>query len=345
MPLVPLLLTLCATACALAQVTPDPEPPDRPQVVPTEGFWPTRLMVQRWIDRMAEEFAEEYELDPDQQDQVRRLWQERFPAWLNQNRAAIMHVTNELIEAVLIEQEPTAEAVADWARRVKPILSGFSELVEKSAEEMKPLLTEDQALRLDNDLEMFRYGLGNVNERLDTWIAGGFDPENEWPYRVAEREAREAVERRAEAERDAALPDHDAAVAAAGETAPSAASRPVSQPAAREEEKDEWTLYTEKFIARYRLSAEQEQKARLFLRQARDGRRDYLNRRRREHEALQAAVREAATEEQRAAAKEKLAGFEKPLERMFERLKEKLDTLPTRAQRKEAAEREAASPR
>lgn len=343
MPRLSLIVVLATAACALAQVTPDPEPVERPLATPTEGFWPTRLMLQRWIDRMAEEFAEEYELDPDQHEQIRLLWQERFPAWANENRAAIMHVTNELIEAVLIEQEPTAEAVADWAGRVKPLLSGFGELAETTAEEMKPLLTEDQALRLESDLETFRYGLGNVNERLDKWIAGGFDPENEWPYRVAEREEREALERRAEMEREAAIREHEASLAAASAPAGAAASsRPASRPA--ETEKDEWTRYTESFIARYRLNAEQQQKARLFLRQALDGKRDYLNRRAKEHEALRTALRDASTEEQRAAAKEKLARFEKPFERMFERLKEKLDTLPTRAQRKEAAEREAPSP-
>ncbi|MCC6360027.1 MAG: hypothetical protein IT450_14885, partial [Phycisphaerales bacterium] len=106
--------------------------------------------------------------------------------------------------------------------------------------------------------------------------------------------------------------------------------------------KDEWTLYVERFIAKYDLDQEQQSKARLFLSNAQERRDNYLSSADnvKKIEELEKLFRSADNEQLIETAEAKYKALMAPVDNAFETLKEKLDTLPTRAQRKKALEAE-----
>lgn len=373
---------LCAPAL-LAQVGgfDGSETSDRPRPpIPTEGFWPTRLMVERAIDRITEEVAKQYEFDEEQLYRTRELWKERIPAFMNENRAEIQTLMNEFFEAQLSGEPPTAEEVADWSQRALPLFNKFADVARSTSEEMRTYMTEEQASMLDGNLAAFNMGATMVNNKLGTWADGHYDPENEWVFDRGERRRLEQERRaqmRAEMERarEAELAAQEARGGAAdpagerdgrqsgGGSADGDGSRPDggfaeradgvarerSLAAARERslaagrEKDEWERYVEGFCARYEFSDGQRSSAMRFLREAQKARDEYRMRRAKQLEAAQEKLKAAKDDDQKKAAAEDLAKLAKPMERMFQQLKDKLNKLPTTAQRVKAAGEPAAS--
>jgi hypothetical protein len=316
-------LTVLATT-ALAQNAGDVDDEARPRratKIPTEGFWPTRTMMDRFIDRITDDMSGRYQFDDEQLELTRDMFKARFPEFLNNNRAEIQTLVNEYIEALLNQEAPAVEHVAEWAQRVQPLLAEFGEVVTEVTEGMHEYLTDDQAARLDGEMAAFQTGMSMAQGKLNDWANGGYDPETEWIHSNARRDHDE---------------DHgDEEVAAAAE----AASDPDTVATVAEvASKDAWTIYTERFIQRYQLDDEQKQKAYAFLFRQQQRRDDYLRRKADEMARITRLLDEAETEEERTAALESYNRLNAPIERIFQQLKDRLDTLPTRAQRRDAAQ-------
>lgn len=293
------------------------DPPERATTIPTAGFWPTDRMMDRIIDRITDKMGKHYTFDDDQAETTRELFRANYPTFLNENRAEIQTLMNEYFEALLNKEPPSIEEVADWAQRVQPLLAEFGEVTHEVTEGMREYMTDEQTTMLDAETAAFETGLQFAQNKLSAWSAGGYDPETEWIYSKEEYDDEERERARAAGEQGKADEQPEAV----------AASAP----------KDEWTIYTEKFIRRYELNVEQKQKAFTFLRRQQESRDRYLQRKTDEMGRVSKVLKEAETEEDRQAA---LALYEKlnaPVDRMFQTLKDRLDTLPTRAQRKAAA--------
>jgi hypothetical protein len=80
------------------------------------GFWPTPLMLERILDRVAENMGRIYDMDEEQLEQTRQVLRETFPKWLKENRAEIMELTNQFFEAQLHDEPPDPEMVTGWAQ-------------------------------------------------------------------------------------------------------------------------------------------------------------------------------------------------------------------------------------
>ncbi len=331
---------------SVARAQPEDDAPPRATEIPTEGFWPTQTMLDRILDRISDDMADHYDFDDEQHDLTRELFEQTIPTWLRENRAEIQTLTNEFFEAQLHDEPPTIDGVATWSKRVLRMFDDFDRNVMTDLTDgMREYMTDDQQLQLDAEYAAYETALGMVNNKLSIWADGGYDPESEWfppgrerreLERAEERARREAMDR-ARAEVLGTAEDG----AEAGDAAQSAAA--TSQPA---RVPDAWRDYTEAFIARYDLDDAQQQKARSFLRSAQESRDRYLRPRKASIDKVQARLAAADDEVTRQRA---LAEFDKlnaPIERRFQQLKDKLNTLPTRAQRKAvaAAELEAAEP-
>lgn len=99
-----------------------------------------------------------------------------------------------------------------------------------------------------------------------------------------------------------------------------------------------WKAYTQRFVAKYALGEAQTAKARGILKDCQEQGRRYLGKYRSKLEILEGRVRELraakADAKQVDAAKRQFAEAAAPLDKIFEeRLKPRLDTLPTRTQR------------
>ena len=312
-----LILAMFAIAALAQDVSERDEDRSRRRAdkIPTDGFWPTQKMMERFINRITDGMADEYNFDDDQLETTRDLFKAQFPEFLNENRAEIQTLLNQYFEALLDDGPPAPEEVAEWAGRVQPLMAEFGEICNEVTEGMREYINDEQMVMLDAQYVAFQTGLKMVQNKLAIWSDGGYDPETEWirdNSRRPSREEREAAERAAE-EADA-------------------------ERAAAEAPKDQWTIYTEQFIERYQLNDEQKQKAFAFLRHQQEARDRYLRRNDDEMARVTRLLTESETEEERAASLEAYQRLNAPVDRIFEQLKDRLDTLPTRAQRKAVGE-------
>jgi hypothetical protein len=329
--------------------------PQRETKIPTEGFWPTKLMMERIFERVADEMASNYEMDDDQRDRTASLFKGRLARFLEKNRPEIQSLMNEFFEVQLHNQAPSPQAVATWSQRVLPLLDDLKGVVEDMTEGMREYFTDDQVTKLEGELAAFHTGLTIASAKLGTWAAGQYDPEREWfapgpgRERMQRDEAAKMEAQMADAQQQAERTAADEAAAhgntsvAVGEPQERPADLPArngaspgSAPASRPSLKDDWTIYTEDFVRRYDLEPEQEQKARSFLRSQQFERDRYLQRKSIEIDKVTQKALDSTSEDDRAQAKEEADRLQAPVERMFQQLKDKLNTVPTRAQRSRA---------
>ena len=300
-------------------------------------------MMELFIDRVSEDMSRTYDFDEDQLYNIRQLWKERFPTWLNEHRAELMQLTNEYMEALLAGEPPDPADVARWAGRMLPLAEEFFDLCEQVNEEMRGYLTDEQQVLLDGHMAGFRVGSSYLTQRLARWSEGGFDAQTEWPGSPDHRRAQQ--ERQAQIAREA----REAERIARGETAGPAetsgspqqtASAPVAAASAPQ---DEWARYVEDFIRRYQLTSEQQSRAYKYLRSLQESREKYLRRVGPQLADAVKSLQDADDAERREQAAQRHKQLMRPLERMFTQLREKLDKLPTRQQRLKAAQESASS--
>lgn len=335
------LALLLATPMLFAQ-----EEPPRATEIPTEGFWPTRLMIERFFDRAVDEMTEQYHFDDDQRERTRELLRTRVPEWMNANRPEIQTLMNLFIEAQMHDQPPTPDDVAVWAERAQPLLGEFEEVFVGITDSMREYLTEEQTTLLDAELAAFQAGVGMVKNKVAIWADGGYDPQTEWTPPGDERRKREREERqKMHSAMDEARDDTRAQVAQDGGAAAQSvkAAPPIAAPAEEAESQptDEWALYTTDFIKRFDLNHEQKQKATAMLRAKQDERDQFFQQKSRELERVTQMAFAAKSPEAHQKARAAFEKLNEPVGKMFEQLKEKLETLPTRAQRRAAEIRES----
>ncbi|MBU0640813.1 MAG: hypothetical protein KKB50_18260 [Planctomycetes bacterium] len=327
---------------------------DKKEEIPSAGFWPTQRMMELFIERTSEDLAERYDFDEDQLYNTQELFKERFPRWLTDNRARIQTVLNEFIEAQLAGEAPDPEHVADWAQRALPLLEDFQGLVHETSGDMREYLTEEQQLILAGELAAFDTGVKFTSTKLYRWREGGYDPEVEWVQDRRDRRRIDHMEQQ-RLEQDMNAARHEAIARAGGgeygagegeyqhamEVRPQNSPRaPGKQAAAQQQATDEWARYVEDFIRRYQLNEEQQNSARRTLEKRRTARDNYLARKGAEMERIQKLFKTADTAEAVEQAEASYKKLNEPVERMFTQLKEKLNSLPTRKQRQQAAKGE-----
>jgi hypothetical protein len=353
-------------ALAPAQSEGEPAAPERATEVPSEGgFWPTPKMVERVIDRITEEGIGTYTFDEIQLDQTREILKRRVPQWMQENRAEIMTLMNQWFEALLDEEPPTAEDVAKWAERVLPVVQSFEQEVVGITDEMREFLNEDQVTVLEGELAAFHIGIQFATNKVRDWADGQFDPEVDWPggsredeADQAERDAEIAAARARENEiarregRPLPFPEGGPVSAESPpvpvEPVPPAPTATPATPSAKPEKADEWTKYVDEFIRKYDLNDDQQSKARSALKTAQTNRDNYLKKKKTvrelaEIEKLATELKDATDEESRkklTEVEERRRKLHEPVENEFNRLKRKLDDLPTREQRRRVKETE-----
>ncbi|MFO0837669.1 MAG: hypothetical protein U1D55_04020 [Phycisphaerae bacterium] len=357
-PIAPLLIVFALLAGqAAGQVDDKPANPEKTPV-PSEGFWPTSKMVDLAIDRITEEMSGKYDFDEYQLQKTREIIKEQIPRWMNENRGELQTLFNQFVEVQLNDEPPKPEDVAKWAQRALGMFDQFKGIVTTTGERMREYLNEDQISTLEGELAAFDVGSKFVSNKLGGWAEGRYDPKTEW---IRDQKVRHDVDvaqqRKLESEMES---ERTKAIARAkGEPIPPETQEPeqpvevqpvaaaTEAPAAPKSEvprdvstpQDEWSRYVAWFKNYYELTPEQIQKADTFLAAQRKSRADYLSHKGADLERIQQKFRIAKEKEQLDAAEKEYQKLQEPIVGMFSRLKEKLETLPTRAQRKKAAEK------
>ncbi|MBI5865616.1 MAG: hypothetical protein HZB38_14130 [Planctomycetes bacterium] len=313
------------------------------------GLVLTPAVMDKLLDRFSERMSTYLRLDEAQADETRRVFKEGVLRFLKENQGDLNKLANDFLEKRLDVEPPTPDQVAEWADRALPMFSKGRELVTQITDGMRPYLDDEQQARMDATIAAVDVGSELLNKRLNKWSQGGFDVATEWyrspgAQRLDRERARtlETAMTQARSERLAALNGEpppggaEMTVTPVG-TTPAAPAR-VKAEAAPAQPKDEWEQYVDAFIARYALDSSQQQKAHLFLDDARRQRDNFLRGKGTQMEETEKAFKTASTPELVKAAEERYQQLMLPVERMFDRLKERLDGLPTREQRRNAAE-------
>ncbi len=330
----------------------DPNTRNRP---PQPVFLLNDRILNLAMDRIADGMVNHYGLDDDQLYQTRELFRDRFPSWVMDNRPQIITLMNQYMEGIMGEEPPTPEQVADWAQRARPLVEEFEVLFRDTADEMRVYMTDEQRTILDGEMAVFDVAMDHMQGKLQVWEQGGYDWTTEWPrsdeFEKADRQRREQVSDEALRAKAEALgrefDDEDGPGAAGGpgaapdggdEVEPTPRPNAPGESAAPGAPKDEWEQYTEQFIQRYQLNEAQRNAAYKILEKMQDRRNVYLRRKLHVIEGLEKRVASAEGEE-----RERVRGqYERlmaPLDRYFDMLKDRLDRLPTREQRADAARR------
>jgi hypothetical protein len=324
-----------ASLLVFAAVAQDREETDRSRHAadtPTEGIWPTNAMLERILDRIADNMAENYELNTAQLERTREVLKKHILPFLHAHRTQLKPLVNQFVEVMLNDAAPEPAEVAIWSQRLLPLLHQFGEVVAGIAEEERGLLNADQELVFDVEYAGFQTVVFLGRNQLGVWAAGGYDPQTEWIWGDPEggRRLHEGLNKWEVSMDEAGRRVRDDGVhpdAAAADAAGVSRDRPT----------DEWTRYTRGFIRRYDLNAEQRQNAYTLLHQEQQRRDNYLLSKSAEVERVAKLLQATGPEEESENALDAYERLYAPVRQMFEQLKRRLNTLPTRAQRRAAA--------
>ena len=284
--------------------------PADPAVVeePLEGFWPTERMTDMTLKRWASDAAERHQLDETQHAALEEMLLARWPRFLKENRRQLQPVINRFIESRMDPDPPEEGAVQNWAKQALPLYNQGRTLIGELNDEFRKILRPEQLEKFEGDVQRMSQFMGRFGERLTRWEKGEFE-ENEFTGRDSRRWRRG---RNREARREAA--------------------EPADQILA---ELNKWDRYLEDFILRFQLDETQRVAARSIRKEL--GERALAHRERHMDEILALERRmktPGAKEEEVAEGLKELYG---PIDQLFGEFEQRLDRLPTEAQRTTAA--------
>jgi hypothetical protein len=325
-----------------------------------EGLWPTEIMWDRIFDHATLDMAERYNMDADQFDRTNALLKERILGFLKENKPELKRLANEFIEVQLSFEAPSTEYVADWAQRALPLFNKFRETVDETTNDMREYLTDDQQVQLDAEMAAFNVAYRMSRNKVVGWSEGYFDPETEWNMDPEKRREKDRLEEIAMRERmDAAKGQvyADAGVTPGGGNSGNAGggggravargangqARPVGDVQGAKKPTDPWEQIVLDYIERYDFTDGQKNAAYRSLRKHAASRDQYVRRNSDTLDSLDAKMKAAENDEQKARVQKLVDKLNEPIERMLRQLKDDLEGIPTRDQRKKAAEKEIAA--
>lgn len=310
----------------------------------------TPQLLYNGLDKLVEKrLAKDYDLDEYQYEEMRQLLHRHVPKFLREHKEELQGLWVEWVETISADEPPDPEYVADWASRLLPVVKEAEGMVDSMSEDMREFLDDRQQVLLDGYLAAINVGMRPLTNRLHVFKEGGFEPERDWPgYRhVRHREPEEMrqLRKKMDQARNHAMARSRGTGDRSGPSAARASDPELVEhvetakpkPTAKRS-KGEWERYVEDFIRRYQLNDEQKQKAYSFLKQQSAQRDRHLLRKAPEIERITKMFNNAGDDKKKITlAEARRERLYQPIDRMFQKLKQKLDTLPTRDQRKAAA--------
>lgn len=333
--------------------------------------------MQERLDTFFSLLTGRYQLNDEQRTQLKDLFYRESLALFSQHADAILTYSTEMIEARVAGQPFTPEQVARWSKLAEPVMNDGLERMTRATEELIEDLSPEQQAVVRADLRAADRRLNAVGEMMQEWKQGRWEP-SDWGMEedpiqtgkeLASREGQEPPMSEA-ASPEQARPSKEAPVAEPKPDTPVVAPQPAirpdretpakpvrpepESPEAREREpdvragvpqpltkkpvergkgeSDPWAKYVQAFIDKFRLEDAQRQKAWVCYDQTKD-----------RIELAETKLKSDAGAGQKPG-KAALEKHDAELERAFSQLKLRLERLPTRQQRRDAAPGEIPSP-
>jgi hypothetical protein len=289
------------------------------QSTPLGGFWPTESMTRSVLARWVDESAVELDLSEDQQAQILENALNRWPKFLEENRAELQPLLNEWIEMRLAMEPPSTEQVQAWSERMLPVWQKIRGQFNDGIEDVREVLNPLQRAKFESEVLQFNTGLNVAEAKIKQWHRGEFKEHEFWDpprsVRKKRREARKAEQRGEQIEAEA---------------------QPVDQVA---EELKSWDRYTEEFIRIYELDEGQKSTARSCLKELRDRATAYRDRNIDRINKLEDRIaRSDGSRDELKEIEKLLIEVYGPIDDMFKELQARLEGIPTSAQRAKVEE-------
>lgn len=290
---------------------------------PQQGLWPSPKLMDALLARWANDIGDQYDLNDEQRATVRKEIVQDWGRYLNENRATIQPLVNELLELRLGVEPPSEHEVQAWAEKTMPAFQQFREQITQSADQLRGVLEPAQRAKFELDALKLSAGLKLAEMKLSGWQEGTVKPDELWvPTRAERKRRREAARKKR---------DQQAAV-----QQPSA-----QEPTAEQAEPDQidlelaaWAKYVADFVSLYELDEGQRNAARSLLEELTERANTHRDRRREEIAALEKRIaNNKGTEKEIAEIRKQLVELYGPIDEMFKELKERLSAIPTAAQR------------
>lgn len=343
-----LLLLLASTFLVLAQ-TPDETDTDRqavdtsPSVIsqqpiesnkPThpDGIWPSQKLMHSMLTRWADTISDEFELNDEERQKVRKAVENRWRPFLNENRDTIQPLFNEFLEMRLGTEPPDDDTVKRWAERALPTFQKLQAQAGEGTAEFRELLPPDKRAGFEAKAIQLGVGLGVAEQKLKLWQQGIIKPEEVWTPRRSQRRARARAKKKAEENaKSAASVD----VSSDGKAEPD--EKQVDQVA---EELERWDQFVDDVIQRHEYDEAQKTAAISFLGELKQRAVDHRDRRKEDITRIEYRIRHNdGTEDELAAIKAQLINLYGPIDDLFKELQTRVESIATTQQKILAAEK------
>lgn len=323
--IVSLTLMICV-ANAWAQTTPAPANPDPSNPF---GMW----NVEQMIDRATGQVVKRYSLTPEQEDYTRKLMAARVNAFLDKNEQPIREIFAEAIKYQLSGNPPPPEKVKEWTVQIDPMFNDAKGQILEGNREFREILSDEQRKIHDVDLKVMEQNFKDAEQRLVHGREGNLDLD--FGHKPKARPAQPASQAVPQAVPPAPQADSQPVPPAAPTRA--APGRVVGPTASSvERSADYLEMYVRKFIDNYKLDQAQTNQAMQILAETKRRASEYVTGRKDEYEKLQSQMASVTGDQQAVAEINKqLAELNKPVQiDLVNEMKQRLDQIPTEAQRK-----------
>lgn len=265
--------------------------------------------AEQLMDQVCDGIARKYNLTDQQKAYTRKLMAHHVKAFLDRHQRKVRTLVAEAIRLAAPGAKRNPDDFQEWAQRSRPLWDEAKEAILKGNERWRRCLNEDQKKIHDRDLRLMRSNFEAFDKKFARWRDGGYDPGiDRFVFRT--RSAPEPPE------------GQDAVVGPGPWTVTNDSY---------------WDLYVRNFIKRYKLDAAQAETAYSILKECKDRAEQYTETHKGEIDTSEAKLRElrlsGSPRRDIIEAEKQHRGLTAPLDDLFTELRERLEKIPTSAQR------------
>ncbi|MCK6457873.1 MAG: hypothetical protein L6Q92_15245 [Phycisphaerae bacterium] len=301
-----------ASPTAPQSATDAPKKPRTPLTDPTNpGVWDADHMMEEAVLTL----SRRYGLNPEQEQYTRVLLVNRTRKFLKQHESDLRQLIKESFDLQMGRVPPTPENYKSWSQRARPVFESAKKEILDGNAEWGTILDENQKRIHRMDLDQMAVSFRTIDGLITKWSGGNFQPT------------------------DLAPRPPSSIAQGSGDSQHMVSDKPPTVVRAME---DLWEMYVRKAIETYNFTDAQRNSAFAILQQCRNRAKDYRASRKTEFDTLETQIREATRQGESAARIESmrtaLSELETPIGEIFADLRNRLDQIPTKAQRESVSE-------
>lgn len=267
------------------------------------GLWDVEAMMEVAVKNI----SRRYNLNEQQEEYTRALMAKGVKGFLAEHEQDVRALLQEMLDKQFGSKEVTTETAKRWGEIALPMFYDAKKAIYDNNMEWREILNDDQKKIHDLDLRLMKGNFDAFEQRFERWKEGNYI-KGELPF--------------------------------GSPSMPSAQQSTHTPPQiVRRMSPDTWQLYVKKFIDTYALDESQKTAAFAILNDCRDRAQQYLDARKDELarvEALEMEWQKTRDREKLRQANEGRRKLNEPVGNLFNELKERLEKIPTEAQRQAA---------